>query len=249
MQKKSKIAISLDSGLINLIDSYVDGVQIRSRSQAIESLLKNAIKETPMDTAVLLVNPKDVDILFKKFEGFYLIQHHLNFLLQNRFKNLFVITKKENRLIDFLKDVTKINIKIINQEKPEGTAIALNLIKNELKGNFVVINGDTLNEFELKKMFLEHLEGSKLITMGLISSPKPGSYGSVTLDGNNVIEFSEKKKNQSNIINAGIYLMKHNIFDFFDKKTKSLELDLFPKLAKINQIRGFFTYGKYTHFG
>ena len=98
-------------------------------------------------------------------------------------------------------------------------------------------------------MFLEHLEGFKLITMGLISSPKPGSYGSVTLDGNNVIEFSEKKKNQSNIINAGIYLMKHNIFDFFDKKTKSLELDLFPKLAKINQIRGFFTYGKYTHFG
>ena len=82
--------------------------------------------------------------------------------------------------------------------------------------------------------------------MGLISSKTPQKRGSVTLDGNLVIDFKEKQVPSSNIINAGIYILKPEIFSLLKNK-KSLEHEIFPELAKQKQIQGFFTFGKFIH--
>jgi mannose-1-phosphate guanylyltransferase len=81
---------------------------------------------------------------------------------------------------------------------------------------------------------------------------KPSSYGTAILDGDLIIDFQEKPKHYStNIVNAGIYIFKLEIFGLFEKDEKdfSLEKNLFPKLAKLKQLVGFFTYGEYKHFG
>ena len=110
------------------------------------------------------------------------------------------------------------------------------------------MSGDTYNDFELKKMIKRHLESDKLMTMGLMTREKTSGYGNVVLDGYMVVDYKEKpKQNISNVVNAGIYVFKQEIFSLFDKNTLSLERDLFSKVAGIKQAIGFFTHGDYLH--
>ena len=77
---KTKIAISIDSSLLSSIDSLSSS----SRSQTIESLLKQALKQQPITTAALLIHKNDQKHLLKQIDGFPLIQHHFNFLIKNK---------------------------------------------------------------------------------------------------------------------------------------------------------------------
>ena len=98
-------------------------------------------------------------------------------------------------------------------------------------------------------MIRKHLESEKLAIMGLMTREKTSSYGTVILDGDLIIDFQEKPKHHStNIVNAGIYIFKPEVFELF-YNVISLEKDLFPKLARMKQLVGFFTYGEYLHFG
>ena len=79
---------------------------------------------------------------------------------------------------------------------------------------------------------------------------KTSEYGSAVLDGDLIIDFKEKsEKTQTHVVNAGIYIFKPEIFEFLDDSMVSLERDLFPKIARIKQLVGFFTHGKYLHLG
>lgn len=249
MQNKEKIAISIGKDLLEAIDSHVDGTNVRSRSQAIEMLLKQSIREEPVHTAVMLVHEKDIPCLFKECEGFPLVQHHLNFLINNRIGQLFIISKENQRLKGILSEVPKVlKVYLVNDEKQLGTSCALNLLRGKIDSDFVVINGDTFNDFDLRKMIQKHKQSNKIATIGLISSQKPTIFGSVMLDGEEIVEFREKEKaSNSNIINAGIYILKPSIFQFITEKTKSLEKDIFPILAEKRQLLGYFTHGNYIH--
>src|SRR3989338_5196285 len=104
-----------------------------------------------------------------------------------------------------------------------------------------------LKEINGASMIKKHMESEKLATMGLMTREKASSYGTAILDGDLVVDFQEKPKHYStNIVNAGIYIFKPEIFEMFDDSI-SLEKDLFPKLARIKQLVGFFTYGEYLH--
>lgn len=243
---KSKIAISIDQSLLDLVDSFVDNEKISSRSHAVEYLLKQALKQRPVTEAVILMLPERVKTLFNEFEGFSLIQHHLNLLNQAGIKEIYLITKVTKELEEFAKKLTKVKINLINQDKPTGTGSSLKLLKDKLSNDFVVMNGDTINEFNLRSMISKHLDSGRLGTLGLISSDKAGQYGAVKLDGDLVVDFKEKSSSESFIINAGIYIFKPKIFDVLSGK--SLEKDLFPELAKKKELVGFFTYGQYYHF-
>ena len=99
-------------------------------------------------------------------------------------------------------------------------------------------------------MIKKHNESNKLMTMGLMTRDKPSEYGSAILDGDLVIDFREKsEKKETHVVNAGIYIFKPEIFEFLDQNIVSLERDLFPKIARIKQLVGFFTHGEYMHLG
>jgi len=246
--RKKKIAISIDGPLLDIVDSYVDNTTIRSTSQAIEFLIKQAIKQAPITTAIILISEKDQRYLFEEIENTPLIECHISFLKKFGINHVYLITKESGMLTKKILELNKsIKIELVNEEKGIGTANALTLIRDKVKNDFLVINGDTFNDFDLKKMINEHIDSNKTATIGLISSISPYKRGAAILEGTIIREFKEKQKTKSNIVNAGIYILKPKIFEYFDKHTKSLELDVFPKLARDKQLQGFFTYGKFRH--
>jgi NDP-sugar pyrophosphorylase family protein len=106
--------------------------------------------------------------------------------------------------------------------------------------------GDTLNDFNLTKMIIFHLHNDKIATVGLISTERPGQYSRIELEGDRIVEF--RSKSASHIIDAGIYICKPVVFQHCNGK-KYLDRDVFPKLCHTNDIKGYFTYGKYKHLG
>lgn len=248
MMKKEKIAISIDKNLLDLIDSKVDGSVIRSRSQAIEFFLRKGVGEQTIKQAVMLVHTKDFDLLLKPFNGASLIRKHLDFLNDNKITKLYMVTTK-NPKIDLLKKEisnSKVEVEIVFEKESRGTASALNQIKEYIKNDFIVMNGDTYNNFNLIKMMNKHIQTNKLATLGLITSSEPSKYSSVTLEGDSII-FVQDKQKTGYIINAGIYIFSPEIFNY-TKSAKSLELEVLPKLTQMNSIQAYFTYGEYKHF-
>lgn len=246
--RKKKIAISIDEPLLDMVNSYIDKTTIRSTSQAIESLIKQAIKQAPITTAIILINEKDQHYLLEKIENLQLIECHINFLKKFGINQVYLITKGNEELKGKVQELNKIiDIELIDEKKSEGTANALMLIKDKVNNDFLVINGDTLNDFKLKKMINDHVESGKVATIGLISSTSPHKRGAVILEGTSIVDFKEKQETKSNIVNAGIYILKPKVFEYFNKNNKSIEKDLFPLLAKKKELQGFFTYGKFIH--
>ena len=170
-------------------------------------------------------------------------QIDLSIIIVN-FGNTKEYTKK---CLDSLIPATKkINVEIIEKDA-KGNANALEQIKDKVKTSFIVMSGDIYNNFDLLKMIKKHLDIDKLATMGLMTREKTAGYGTAILDGDFIVDFQEKPKQSStNIVNAGIYIFKPEVFELFEN-VSSLEKDLFPKLARMKQLIGFFTYGEYLH--
>ena len=245
---KSKIAISVDNSLLKLVDSKVDGSVIRSRSQAMEYFLKKGLQEQSVSIAVLLLKGEHQTFALKDVNGTSLINQQIDFFSRYGIKTIYIVTqhtKNINLLLNEISDA-KINVEII-EKMSKGNADALKSIKNKISNSFVVMSGDTYNNFDLLKMIKKHIDSEKLSTMGLMTREKTKSYGTAILDGDLIVDFQEKPRHYStNIVNAGIYIFKPEIFELFDN-VNSLEKDLFPKLARMKQLVGFFTYGEYMH--
>jgi mannose-1-phosphate guanylyltransferase len=245
---KAKIAISVENSLLKLVDSKVDGSVIRSRSQAIGYFLKKGLQEQSVSTAVLLLKGEHQEFALKEIKGMPLVRQQIEFFAGHGIKTVYIVTqhtKSMNLLLDEISDA-KISVEIIEKQS-KGNADALRAIKEKVSNSFVVMSGDTYNDFDILKMIKKHIDSEKLATMGLMTREKTSSYGTAILDGDLIVDFREKPKHYStNIVNAGIYIFNPEIFELFED-TVSLEKDLFPKLARMKQLVGFFTYGEYLH--
>ena len=247
---KSKIAISVDNSLLKLVNSKVDGSVIRSRSQAIEFFLKKGLQEQSVSVAVLLLKGEHQEFALKNVKGTSLIKQQIEFFSNHGINQLYIITqhtKNMNQLLDEISN-SKIKVEII-EKQARGNAEVLKAIKGKVSNSFIVMSGDTYNDFDLLKMIKKHMNSEKLATMGLMTREKASHYGTAILDGDLIVDFQEKPKHYStNIVNAGIYIFKPEVFEMFGDAV-SLEKDLFPKLARLKQLVGFFTYGEYLHLG
>jgi len=248
--KKPKIAISLNKSLLDLVDSKVDGKVIRSRSQAIEFFLGKGLQGQSINTVVLLIKGEHQANMLKKINGNSLVKNQIQFFSKYNVTNIFIVTQHSKNINLLLNEISDSNINVeIIESNANGNAQALNSIKDKIKNSFIVMSGDIYNNFDLLKLTKKHLEIDKIATMGLMTREKTSGYGTAILDGDFVVDFHEKPKQSStHIVNAGIYIFKPEIFEMFEN-VNSLERDLFPKLARIKQLVGFFTYGEYEHLG
>ncbi len=247
--KKSKIAISLDASLLEDVDSKVDGRIIRSRSQAIEVFLRRGLFESNVKKAVILLKGDHQRFALKQIDGKALVLRQIEFFAEHGLESVIILTQKSDDSIAFMSAVSKAKLPTVVLEDPaKGNAHALFSIRSQLTEPFVVISGDTYNEFDLSKMVRKLLSASQVAIMGLMSRNKADLYGAAILDGDMVVRFDEKsEKGDSFVVNAGVYVFRPEVFDYMAENMRSLEKELFTELAKKHELLGFFTHGKYVH--
>jgi NDP-sugar pyrophosphorylase family protein len=152
---------------------------------------------------------------------------------------------------------TKYNLGILysREQRPLGTGGPIKKAKDMLNGEkFMVMNGDLLTDLDYKQLINYHEEKGGIATVALTQVNDPYRYGSVELDWEGrITRFVEKPEfgmAPSNLINAGIYILEPEIFDYIpDGKKIRIETDVFPKLAEEQKLYGYESHGFWMDIG
>jgi D,D-heptose 1,7-bisphosphate phosphatase len=170
-----------------------------------------------------------------KFKKISFLQHLINHYAKYDFDNIFILAGYKGSQIkrEFNnKSQNFVNIKCFIEKSKMDTAGALNQVKNYIKNNFVLINGDTFIDFNLKNL-TKKLNDSigRMVLINKVTNSK--KLSNLNIKNNRVI-FSKKKK----FNNAGVYFFNKKIFDYIPKKKSSLENYILPKLIQMKLIKG-----------
>jgi NDP-sugar pyrophosphorylase family protein len=130
-----------------------------------------------------------------------------------------------------------VNLRYVVEPEPRGTAGAIKYAEKFIEGTTIVLNGDSLIDFDLTKAIRKHRSCKTIATIVLTKVKDTSLYGLVlTNSDGRVKRFLEKsKRNQysNNTINAGVYLLEKDLLKLIPKdKYSMLEKDVFPSLLK-----------------
>ena len=120
------------------------------------------------------------------------------------------------------------------ESEPLGTGGALKLAQNLIHSEyFLVMNGDSFFDIDLKVLIRYHQKKKALATIGLAKVDDTQRYGAVELDHEGrIVRFLEKMKGgQPGLINGGIYVFQREVLELIPEgRPVSLEQEIFPKL-------------------
>lgn len=164
---------------------------------------------------------------------------------------LLLASHANNVIIDYFRNFEneQCKIKIILEDDPLGTGGAIINAYEHLEDTFYCINGDSI--IEGNWLSLNPILKNKYKAVIALTEVKNSSrYGSIEIDNETIVEFNEKNlTSNSNLINAGIYLLKKEIFKNLKKDFISLEKDIFPKLLKFGELAGKKINGYFIDIG
>ena len=111
-----------------------------------------------------------------------------------------------------------VSIRYVVQRKQLGTADALKTVEPFIQDTFLMLNGDMILELsDIKKII-----GLSSPVMATSTTTHPESFGVVTVANTKITSLEEKSLHpKSNIINAGAYLFKPEIFTILKKISPS----------------------------
>lgn len=109
-----------------------------------------------------------------------------------------------------------VNIEYAVQEKQLGTGHAILQAEEYVENDFLVLNGDRIIEEGLVESLASKDVGEDGVVMSVTRSDEPSEYGVVEMEGERVIDITEKPpvyETKTDIINAGVYRFGTQIFD------------------------------------
>jgi D-glycero-D-manno-heptose 1,7-bisphosphate phosphatase len=138
-------------------------------------------------------------------------------------------------------------IVVSRETEPLGTAGALVHASGLLHDRFLLLNGDSLFDFNLLDLIARADAGCAHMALrdGVVSD----RYGRVALDGDVVRDFIAPGSGATGPVNAGIYVVDKSIVASIGKLPASLENDVFPGLAARGELRGTAYRGYFIDIG
>ncbi|MCX6044170.1 MAG: NDP-sugar synthase, partial [Chloroflexi bacterium] len=138
---------------------------------------------------------------------------------------------------DFFEDGSSLGMKLtyVVEEGPLGTAGSVKNAARFLNETFLVISGDALTDFDLKKVLSVHKERDVLATITLTHVPNPLEYGVVITDEESYIARFLEKPGWSEIIsdtvNTGIYVLEPEVLELIPSDVPyDFSQELFPRM-------------------
>lgn len=154
---------------------------------------------------------------------------------------------------DYFEDGSRFGVEIeyARSERPLATAGQLKTAEKLLDEPFVCVYGDSIYEFNLRRMMKEHNESRAFVSMALMPYSTKLKYGFIDINGHDKITAWREKPEISGMINIGCYIMdseflkiipKSGSFGMDDAVRKVLEQKKIVKGFKIDNS-GFMDIG------
>ncbi len=145
-----------------------------------------------------------------------------------------------DRIKEYLKAGEKwdVNIHYYQEEKPLGTAGALRQLENDINEDFLVLSGDVMMNFDLKRLINYHRRKKGIATIIVHPNDHPFDSDLVEMDDKGEIAALLKRPHPKGIIFrnlsiASAYIFSPKIFKYIPKNKKTdIEKDILPLLLK-----------------
>lgn len=142
-------------------------------------------------------------------------------------------------------------ITYVVEEQPLGTGGALlkSCERLNTREPFVLLNGDTYFEVNLKDMVRFHKKSASELTIALFLATEVNRFGSVELDKNDkLIGFKNSKAKINELANGGVYVVNPNLLN--KKKYGVLSISLEEELLKgfLKQKKNMFGFRQSKRF-
>jgi len=181
-----------------------------------------------------------IDIIVSKF-------------LKKGANNFYITTNYKHKMIynHFKSSETKINYKLIKENRLLGTAGSLAFLKKFKEDLFLVTNCDILVDEDYNKIIKYHLKNNNDLTIVASQKSIKIPYGVCLLDKKNSFAGFEEKPNYEFLFNIGFYLINRNVLKTL-KINQRLDMDKFIlKLHKLKKKIGIYKidFEKWQDFG
>ena len=251
VRNKTRLTVTLSPDLVAELDRRIDKRTIRSRSHAVEVLLRQSLRPR-VSAAVLLAggNRGGADNpALAPFGEHPLIRRMIAHLASFGIRSFVVLAGRDQPRFESLLgggEDLGVSIRYVAEERPLGTAGALKRTRPLLgEGPVLVLNADVLTEIDIDAFIRFHTEEGTLATMAVKPRPGEGVFGKVMLQGNRITEFIEQTTDRGiSIVNTGLYLLRPEVLDLVAEGEPSmLETDVFPALAKVGELSAYLFQG------
>ena len=253
---REKISITIEENVLKDIDRVIDHVYIKNRSQAMEHLVRNALGQNR--TAIVLIGGPEEGLaigngLFSPIVpigGKPLIERAIRKLRDTGFKTIHVISRHQilTKIFEVVKNGSDLGVSInyIEEKKSTGTFQSLSLAKGKINTPFLVVYGDILFEkVNIEQLWNDHVRHHPTATILLTTSSEPKEKGTVKVEGNKVLEFTQKpKKSDIYLVFSPIFVAEPQLLEY---EGASLEFDVFPQLAEKGLLNGHLSSEKELH--
>ena len=143
---------------------------------------------------------------------------------------------KSSQIKNHFRRKKKYNIEFSIENKPLGTGGAIKKALNLLDEKFVLINGDSFLPENYKRFKLKPTIKKKLIMTVYKNNNNKLISNNLLIKKNKIISYSKKNNKNFNYVDAGVYIIKKEIFKNIKKNVFSFENYFFNKLIKKNEI-------------
>jgi len=102
---------------------------------------------------------------------------------------------------------------------------------------FLLTYGDGISDININKLIEFHNKHKKMVTISAVRPP--ARFGSLSLEGSNVLNFKEKKQLGDSWINGGFFVINPQFFSFLKGDTTVLEKEPLETVTRLKEIQAF----------
>jgi len=140
------------------------------------------------------------------------------------------------------------SVKVVREPEPLGTAGAIAFAADLLEDRFVLMNGDSIFDINLRALELSLGEAEGVIALRQIEDA--ARFGTVVFERGKVTQFLEKTgEAKPALINGGVYVLRRSVAERVVKTPCSLETDVFPRLCAEGALAGVIMQGHFIDIG
>lgn len=159
---------------------------------------------------------------------------------------IFSVNYKKEMIQNYFQDGAffGVNITYIEENKRMGTAGALSLLPERPTKPIFVMNGDLLTQVNFEQLLEFHIEHQAVATMCVREYEYQIPYGVIETNGANLVSIKEKPIHKS-FVNAGIYVLNPEVFDYIPQDEFYDMPTLFEKVMAQGDVTAAFPIREY----
>ncbi len=176
-----------------------------------------------------------------------IMQYGIECLRRQGYRDFIIVIGYRGEVVkEYFGNGDKFDIKIsyIEEKKPLGTAGALYLLKDIIKDDFLLLNGDIIFDVNIHKFTENHKKMGAVATIFTHPNNHPYDSGIIITDEKNMVlrwlHKEDKRKWYQNQVNAGLHMFTPQIFEkFTELKKVDLDRDILKPLIEEGELYAY----------